>query len=167
MANEIGAFMAGPHLKLQPNTNGQIITDSGVTFGGSEQGLKLHAGYTGSGVYRGTAVVSTTGNTATVIKAIAVPSGYGISVRAQVLGFQDDASDASTYTLIGAATNAAGTTAMKGTALYQVVESNASCDCTITANDTDDTVEIKVTGITAENYAWICEYQYMLVKTSA
>lgn len=167
MASEIGAFMAGPHLKLAPNTNGQIITDSGVTFGGSEQGLKLHAGYTGSGVYRGTAVVSTTGNTATVIKAIAVPLGYAISVRAQVLGFQDDGTDASTYTLIGAATNNAATVAMKGTALYQVVESNASCDCTITANDTDDTVEIKVTGITAENYAWVCEYQYLLVKTSA
>ena len=167
MAHEIGAFMAGPHLKLQPGTNGQIITDTGVSFGGGEQLLKNHAGYTGSGVYRGTAAVSTTNNTATVIKAIAVPLGYGISVRARVLGFQDDGTDASTYTLIGAATNNAGTTAMKGTALYQVVESNASCDCTITANDTDDTVEIKVTGITAENYAWICEYQYLLVKTSA
>lgn len=167
MANEIGAFMAGPHLKLQPGTNGQIITDTGVSFGGAEQGLKLHAGYTNSGAFRGTAAVSTTNNTATVIKAIAVPSGYAISVRAQVLGMQDDYTDASTYTLIGAATNNAGTTAMKGTALYQVVESNASCDCTITANDTDDTVEIKVTGITAENYAWICEYQYLLVKTSA
>lgn len=157
---------------LQADTSGRSISSviggqlveslsSGVRF------FKSHTGYSQSGAYSKTYAVSTTDNTATVLASISVPSGYAVSVRCHVVGMQDDMTDAACYTAIGCATNNAGTTAMKGTALYQVVESNASCDATITANDTTDAIELKVTGITAENWAWTAQVQYLIVKTSA
>lgn len=166
MASEYGAHMEGPNLVLRPNTasSGVIVTEGKPI----EQLLvKTHSGYTSSGALEKTFVVSTTDNTATIIASIPVPSGYAISVRFHVLGMQDDMTDASTYTGICCATNNAGTSALKGTALYQVVESNASCDCAAVINDTTDTIDIKVTGITSENYAWICQAQILTVKTSA
>ena len=168
MANEFGAFLSGGNLILRPNTtanaNAKVCLENNAQ---ERQTIKTHNGYTNSGMVNETYVVSTTDNTATVIASIPAPVGYACSARFPVMGIQDDATDAVCYTGIGCCTNNAGTTAMKGTALYQVVESNASADCAFNANDTSDTLEIKVTGITAENWAWQCQVQYSFIKTSA
>lgn len=164
MSQQLGAVLVKPHLHLRPDTGGKIIVDGAIT---EEVFLKSHNNYNSSGVHKKTFAVSTADNTATVIASIAVPVGFALAVRAFVIGMQDDASDASTFTGLGVGTNAAAATAMKGTALYQVVESAGGTDFTITANDTTDSLELKVTGVAAENWAWVASVEYQFIKTAA
>ena len=166
MADEFGAYLAGPNLVLRPDTDagGLILTGSAPA---DSAAIKTHAGYTGSTSIKKSFAVSTVDATVTVIASIAVPSNYAVAINALVLGKQDDETDAIAATAVGCAVNAAGTTALKGTPLYQVVESAAGTDVTITADDATDTIRVNVTGVATQNWAWVCTVEYMFVDTSA
>lgn len=159
-------------IAIQCDTAGRTVSTiiGGVVYQTLSAGVKFfksHTGYARSGLNSKTYSVSTTDATATVIASVAVPSGWAIAMNFFVVGMQDDATDAFAATGVGAATNAAGTTAAKGTPLYRIVESNAATDVAFNANDTDDVYEIKVTGVAAENWAWTAYVDWQLVKTSA
>lgn len=156
---------------LQCDTAGRTISQvvGGVLTQSLSSGdafLKSHSAYSLSGVHRKTFVVSTTDATTTALVTIACPSGYALSIRAHILGMQDDMTDATCGTVVGCVTNNAGTTAVKGTASVIVVESNASTNITFTADDTADTALVNVVGIAAENYAWTAVAEWMFVKTA-
>lgn len=129
--------------------------------------VKTHSGWTGSYAVRKTAAIATTDATTTVIASVAIPSGYVATIRTLVSAGQSGAADASAFTGLCAIANAAGTTAVKGTALYQVVESDAATNHTITANDTTDSAEINVIGINAENWFWVVQYEVIFNPLSA
>ncbi len=147
-----------------PVTGGRVILED-APFSYSE--VKTHNGYTGSTSRRESGALTTADATVTPIASIAVPSGFAATVRAHILGVQSDDGDAITATAVGCAVNAAGTTALKGTPLYQIVESDAATNITITADDTTDTLRVNVIGVAAETWAWVCHYEWFTVNTSA
>ena len=85
-----------------------------------------------------------------------VASGKCYFFEAHVCGVQSDGTDAAYYTRKGIIANNAGTTALIGAVqtIGTDIESNASCDAAITADDTNDALQINVTGITAETWRW-------------
>lgn len=166
MGIQFGVFSDGTNLIARTPSTGGKFDVSNATFGG-DIAHKTHVGYTNSGWNRRTVVASTTDATVTPIFTQACPVGHALAVRAFIVGEQEDASDATAATALGVVVNAAGTTALKGTPLYQIVESAAATNITITANDTTDAIEVNVIGIAAENWAWTAAVEWMLVKTSA
>lgn len=164
MAIEVGAFYDGANVNLVPSTTGNVLM-AGRGFGETLQ--KKHTGYTGSEFHESTFSLTTTDATVTPICSIPVPSGYAVTVRALICGAQSDDTDAAGATAVGTAINAAGTTALKGTPLYQIVESDASTNITITADDTTDTIRVNITGIAAQTWAWVAKVEWVAVDTSA
>lgn len=107
-----------------------------------------------SGLYMVKGTLTTTDATVTAIATIAVPAGACVSVRSFIQGIQSTDEDHVTATAVGGAINAAGTTALDGTPLYQIVEGDAATNITITADNTTDTIRVNVTGVAAETWYW-------------
>ena len=83
-------------------------------------------------------------------------AGKLYAFEAHVVGIQSDGTDASYFTRKGIIANNSGTTALIG-AVQTVgtdIESNASTDVAITADDSNDALQISVTGIAAETWRW-------------
>lgn len=167
MGLESGVFSDGTNVIIRPinATSGKIIVDA--TNGFEQLIQKSHANYAGSAWNSKTFPLTTTDATVTAIASIPCPSGYAMAIRGFVVGVQNDDSDASVFTAVGVVVNAAGTTALKGTPLYQVVESAAATNITITADDTADAILLNITGIAAETWHWVARVEWMGVNTSA
>tara|TARA_R100001509_G_scaffold112408_1_gene67687 strand:+ start:74 stop:1153 length:1080 start_codon:yes stop_codon:yes gene_type:complete len=64
--------------------------------------------------------------------------------------------ESAAYEILGCIKNDAGTTALEGTITKTVIaEGDANWDVTAVANNTDDTLEIKVTGAAGKNINWV------------
>ncbi len=101
------------------------------------------------------APIATTDNTATIIVAIPVAELEAIGAVVQITGKQDDGTDANfTVCEFSASRATSGNVTIRGSSAIRVIESNASTNVTVTANTTDQTVEVKVVGISAENWTW-------------
>ena len=85
-----------------------------------------------------------------------VASGKLYAFEAHIVGVQSDGSDASYFVRRGIIANVGGTTALIGSVITSGtdIESNASTDVAITADDTNDALAITVTGIAAETWRW-------------
>ncbi len=163
MSNEFGAFMSGVNLVLRGRSGGKVIGEN--VF--EQFKLKQHNGYEGSELKYISGAVSTSGSTATAIITIPVASGKSCHGVFLVGGKQADESDATSALVIGAGVNAAGTTAVKGTQSVTIVESDASTNVTLVADDSADTLVLKVTGIAAEDWLWTAHGLYMLIDTAS
>ena len=89
-------------------------------------------------------------------KRMTLAAGKLYAFEAHVVGIQSDGTDASYFTRKGIIANNSGTTALIG-AVQTVgtdIESNASTDVAITADDSNDALQISVTGIAAETWRW-------------
>ncbi len=88
---------------------------------------------------------------------ISVPSDCTIAFRINVVGRRTDADDESAaYFFEGAIDNNAGTTALVG-AIGKVIiaEDTAAWDVTVTADDTNDGINVLVTGEAAKTIRWV------------
>ena len=82
-------------------------------------------------------------------------AGKLYAFEAHVVGVQSDGSDGTYIKLQGMIVNVAGTTSLLGSVTKTViVETNASTDAAATADDTNDALQISVTGISAETWRW-------------
>lgn len=73
--------------------------------------------------------------------------------------------ESAAYEIVGCIKNDAGTTALQGTITKTVIaEADAAWDVTAVANNTDDTLDIKVTGKAATNINWVAKVT--LVETN-
>ena len=105
----------------------------------------------------------TTDNTATTLlldgsaTRLTIPSGKIMFADVLVSGIKSDGSAAACYKRKLAIKNVAGTTALVGTveAIGTDIEDNASTDVAITADNTNDALQINVTGIAAETWRWV------------
>ncbi len=163
MGIRLGAIIDGANLLLKAGTGGKIQVASFL----ETLLLKQHNGYTGSDLKYVSRAVSTTDATTTPVLSIDVASGQSLHGIFLVGGKQDDESDAASALVVVAATNAAGTTAVKGTQSVTIVESAAGTNVTATADDTDDEIDINVVGIVAENWLWTAHGFYMLIDAAA
>ena len=66
--------------------------------------------------------------------------------------------ESAAYEIVGCIKNDAGTTALQGTITKTVIaEADANWDVTAVANNTDDTLDIKVTGAAGKNINWVAK----------
>lgn len=133
------------------------------------RGLKHHSGYAGSTFYEKTVAITTTDATATVIFTKAVPLSSTLGVWVQAIGKKVGANaDGIVSNKFQAVTNNAATVAVVGTTGGSDVENSSGTPAvTIVANDTTDAIEVKVTGIAAETWAWVAKITVAQVTSSS
>lgn len=112
---------------------------------------------------RFTARNKTTNNTATTLfldgssTRLTIPSGKIASLMCRISGIKSDGSAIANYVRRVVIKNVGGTTSLVGSVetIGTDIEDNASTDVVITADDTNDALQISVTGITAETWRWV------------
>lgn len=105
----------------------------------------------------------TTNSTATTLflngssTRLTIPSGKILFADVLVSGIKSDGSAAACYKRKVAIKNVGGTTSLVGSVetIGTDIEDNASTDVAITADDTNDALQIDVTGITSETWRWV------------
>jgi hypothetical protein len=111
------------------------------------------------------ASIKTTDATATTLMLdgastrLTIPSGKILFADILISGIKSDGSAAACYKRKVAIKNVAGTTALVGSAetIGTDIEDNAACDVAITADNTNDALDISVTGIAAETWRWVAD----------
>jgi hypothetical protein len=86
-----------------------------------------------------------------------IPTGKVFSFVAQVAGIKSDGSAVAQYVRKGCIKRIANTTSLVGSieTIGTDHEDNASTDVAITADDTNEALQINVTGIAAETWRWV------------
>lgn len=156
------------------SATGQVTTTlNGVVVEGRNASgvrrFKSHSGYAGSDLFEQTVAVTTTDATATNILSVACPISTTLGVWVQIVGKKVGANaDGIVSQKFQAVTNNAGTVAVVGTTGGSDVENASGTPAvTIVANNTADTIEVKVTGIAAETWAWAGVVRWMQVTSSS
>jgi hypothetical protein len=111
--------------------------------------------------------IKTTNDTPTTLMAdggstrMSIPSGKIFSFIAQVTGIKSDGSAVAKYIREGTIKNVGGTTSLVGSIITVGTdhEDSAGTDVAITADDTNDALQINVTGIDAETWRWVAVVQ--------
>lgn len=124
-----------------------------------DQVLQVPRVYKPAGAHTGlvqfSETVSTTDATTTKIASIPLAEGECIKINASLLGFQDDLSDASSADMEVVAVRAtAGNVTIKGTSGNRIVESDSNTNFTVTADTTNQNVDINVVGVASQNWKW-------------
>lgn len=88
---------------------------------------------------------------------ITIPSGKILFADVLISGIKSDGSAAACYKRKVAIKNVGGTTSLVGSVetIGTDIEDNASTDVAITADNTNDALQINVTGITSETWRWV------------
>jgi hypothetical protein len=88
---------------------------------------------------------------------LTVTSGKVLSFTARITGIKSDGSAVAEFLRRGVIKNVGGTTSLVGSieTIGTDIENNASTDIAITADNTNDALQINVTGITAETWRWV------------
>lgn len=105
----------------------------------------------------------TTNNTATTLFAdgssarLTIPSGKVMSALCRVCGIKSDGTAVANYVRRVVIKNLAGTTSLVGAVetIGTDIEDNAATDIAITADNTNDALQINVTGISGETWRWV------------
>ena len=105
----------------------------------------------------------TTNNTATTLfldgssTRLTIPSGKVLSALCRICGIKSDGSAVANYVRRVVIKNVGGTTTLVGSVetIGTDIEDNAATDVAITADDTNDALQINVTGIAAETWRWV------------
>lgn len=100
----------------------------------------------GSGTYTSASAVRLT-----------IPSGKIMCLMVSIAGIKSDGSAVACYCRKVSIKNVGGTTSLIGSVetIGTDIEDNASTDVTITADNTNDALDISVTGIAAETWRWV------------
>lgn len=99
------------------------------------------------------------GTTAT--DKLTIPSGKILSFIVHVIGIKSDGTAVAKYIREGTIKNVAGTVSLVGSIITLGTdhEDNADTDIAITADDTNDALQINVTGIASETWRWTAVVQ--------
>jgi hypothetical protein len=92
---------------------------------------------------------------------LTIPSGKALFATVTVAGVINGGSKAAHYTRKVAIKNVGGTTSLVGavSTLGTDVEDDAAYDVAITADDTNDALQINVTGKASENIRWVAHVE--------
>ncbi len=172
-------FIGGGHF-ANGSTTGDYVVLSGyypyanIALGRTHAGGKFGS-VTGSAQFTDTIVGCQTTN-ATETKMVNQIPGSGTSIpvrqdssmmfKAEIIGRRTGTqTESAAYEIAGCIKNDNGTTALEGTITKTVIaEADASWDVTAVANNTDDTLDIKVTGASGKNINWVAKVK--LVETN-
>lgn len=165
MATENGAYLVGSNLVLKAGSGGKIVLDPSSFFSGTA--VKTHNLYSGSQFQIVTGAVSTADATVTKVLGVPVAQNHSAGLFCLVHGVQDDWSDALTAIVTAAGTRTTGNVGVEGTASITIVESDAATNITFAANTTTQELEVRVTGVAAENWIWTAYCIYSTIGTAA
>jgi len=89
---------------------------------------------------------------------LTIPSGKSLSATINVSGISSTGAEACHYVRKVMIKNVGGTTSLVGavSTIGTDVETSAGLDVTITADNTNDALDIKVTGLAATDMNWVC-----------
>jgi len=90
---------------------------------------------------------------------LTIPAGKGLYGIVKIIGIKSDGSVAATYTRQVAIKNVSGTTALIGTVNTIGTDETGSTSLSITADDTNDALNISPTGITSEVWRWVATFE--------
>jgi len=98
--------------------------------------------------------------------SIAVRQDSSMMFRAEIVARRTGTqTESAAYEIVGCIKNDNGTTALQGTITKTVIaEADSNWDVTAVANNTDDTLDIKVTGAAGKNINWVAKVK--LVETN-
>ena len=99
-------------------------------------------------------------------EAISIRANSSMMFRAEIVARRTGTqTESAAYEIVGCIKNDAGTTALEGSITKTVIaEADANWDVTAVANNTDDTLDIKVTGAAGKNINWVAKVT--LVETN-
>lgn len=108
---------------------------------------------------------TTSDATATTAASVSMAEDTAYLVTAHIVGAQDDYSDALGVFIWGVFKRASGGNVTLVGSLQGTVQedSSASPTATLTANTTNQTVDIDVTGVAAEDWSWRVMYTWVRV----
>jgi hypothetical protein len=86
---------------------------------------------------------------------LTIPSGKILHAQVTLLGSKSDGTAVASYMRQVAIKNVAGTTSLVGTVNTIGTDEAAGTSIAITADDTNDALQINVTGITSETWRWV------------
>jgi hypothetical protein len=88
---------------------------------------------------------------------LTIPSGKVMSALCRICGIKSDGSAVANYVRRVVIKNVGGATFLVGSVetIGTDIEDNASTDVAITADNTNDALQIDVTGIAAETWRWV------------
>lgn len=98
---------------------------------------------------------------------LTIISGKVLSGIVQILGMKSDGTVAATYLRQVAIKNVAGTTSLIGTVNTLGTDETGATSLSITANDTNDAINISPTGIAAQTWRWIATFDGIEVAYGA
>ena len=150
------------------NASGAYSFASGYNSTASAYGMQAHAAgyFAANGDAQSARFVlrrKTTDATATTLMLdgsttrLTITSGKIMFCDILISGIKSDGSGAACYKRKVAIKNVAGTTALVGSVetIGTDIEDNAATDVAITADNTNDALQINVTGIAAETWRWV------------
>ena len=90
---------------------------------------------------------------------LTIPSGKILSGIVEILGSRSTGAEVATYTRHVAIKNVGGTTTLVGTVDTIGVDTAAGTTIAITADDTNDALQIAVTGVASQTWRWTAEFR--------
>ena len=96
-----------------------------------------------------------------VFARLTIPNNKIMSFIANITGVRDGGADVAMYVRQGIIKNVSGITSLVGTinTVGVDIESNSATDVAITADDSNDALQINVTGITGQAWRWVAHVQ--------
>lgn len=100
---------------------------------------------------------------------LTIPSGKVASLMCRICGIKSDGSAVANYVRRVVIKNVGGTTSIVGSVetIGTDIEDNASTDVAITADNTNDALQINVTGITGETWRWVAAVEGLEIAYGA
>jgi len=144
-----------------PDTVLHIVGASGMKFRG------LASGFTGSEDFKLQSSLQTTNNTPTNLTSVSLDEGQMVVLEAKIGGLQSDFTDATGGTVICAARRGTGgNITLVGLPVFNILESDTLTDITVAVDTGTQTLNIQVTGVTAQTWNWVATYTYHKVLSN-
>lgn len=183
MAEQLGVYLAGTQVVINPGNAGQIVDANSDTLVVTEENssetvvaeadpsapqvLKVHTGYEGSEWYSDTRAITTSSALTISIASFDVEVDKSISVRAFVTGRRATNDASCMFVIYGNAYNDGGTSLeILAYPVVQLTSANASdVTVTIVSEDSSDTLDVRVSGQNAQTWYWVGKFETLAIAT--
>jgi hypothetical protein len=140
---------------------GTVIVAAGEAVSVKLDGTINHIVQVGGSRQETSPSVQTTNATETDLFTVPVPAGSSVTIRGFGSGIEDSTGDTYGFDFLASARNQGGTTTLKGKTLTKQDPDLTGFDVDIDADDTGDTIRVRVTGVVATTVAWLGRFDVL------
>ncbi|GDX24555.1 hypothetical protein LBMAG10_12200 [Actinomycetes bacterium] len=127
----------------------------------------IGSGFTGSQQYTGQAGLQTTNNTIQTLASVVVNQLESITLSGTITAAQSDHSNMIGGNFLICARRASGGNVTLVGTVTVTVKSSSAATFTCDVDTVSQSVRIRITGVAAVTYNWVCTYSYQKVLTNA